>query len=75
MVMTPDRRQRLKQGAFLGALLGLLLSQYQPLWGDAQQLRAKPWTMTRKTLAGTHVPVFVALGLGVSLLVAHVRNE
>lgn len=75
MVMTPDRRQRLKQGALLGALLGLLLSQYQPLWGDAKQLRAAPWTLTRKTLAGTHVPVFVALGLGVSLLIAHVRNE
>jgi hypothetical protein len=31
--------------------------------------------MTRKTLAGTHVPVFVAVGLGLSLLIAHARNE
>jgi len=75
MTMTPDRRQRLKQGAFLGALLGLLISQYQPLWGDARQLRAEPWTPLRKTLAGTHVPPFVALGLGVGLLIAHIRNE
>jgi hypothetical protein len=75
MTMTPDRRQRLKQGALLGALLGLLISQYQPLWGEPAQLRAAPWTMTRKTLAGTHVPVFVAVGLGLGLLIAHVRNE
>lgn len=73
--MTPDRRYRLKQTAFLGALIGLLISQYQPLWGDAKQLRAAPWTDTRKTLAGTHVPLFVALGLGVGFLIAHVRNE
>jgi hypothetical protein len=75
MVMTLDRRRRLKQGALLGALLGILLSQYQPLWGDGKQLRAEPWSMTRKTLMTTHVPAFVALGLGVSLLIAHVRNE
>jgi len=73
--MTADHKRRLVQGAAAGALVGLLLSQYHPLWGEPAQLRAAPWTYTRKTLGGPHVVLFVVLGLGVGTAIARARNE
>jgi hypothetical protein len=73
--MMADRKRRLVQGAAAGALVGLLLSQYHPLWGDTRQLRADPWTSTRKTLGGPHVLLFSLLGLGLGTVVARARNE
>lgn len=73
--MTADRKRRLVQCAFLGALVGVLLSQYHPLWGDPAQLRAAPWTPVRKTLGALHTLLGVVAGLGVGGVIAHVRNE
>lgn len=73
--MMADRKRRLVQCAAAGALVGLLLSQYHPLWGDARQLRAEPWTATRKTLGGPHVLLFSLLGLGLGTIIVRVRNE
>jgi hypothetical protein len=74
-MLTADRKHRLKQCAILGAIVGVLLSQYHPLWGSPQQLHAEPWTPLRKTLGGTHVALFVLIGLAVGGVIIKVRDE
>ena len=73
--MTAERKYRLRQFGLLGVLLGLLLSQYHPLWGDARQRRAEPWTPVRKTLGGSHVLLFGLAGLAVGALVIKLCDE
>lgn len=73
--MMSDRKRRLIQTSLLGAVIGLLLSQYQPLWGEPRQLKAAPWTDVRKTLAGPHMLAFTLAGLAVGLVIVRLRDE
>lgn len=73
--MTSDRRRRLAQGALVGAVLGLLLSQYAPIFGDARPRAAAPWSPLRKTLAGHHMIVFALVGLALGYGAARARDE
>lgn len=73
--MTSDRKRRLVQTSLLGAIVGLLLSQYRPLWGTPAQLKAEPWTATRKTLGGPHMLLFVGVGLAVGAAIIRARDE
>ncbi|RYE85739.1 MAG: hypothetical protein EOO75_16610 [Myxococcales bacterium] len=74
-MLTAQRTYRLKQCAILGALVGVLLSQYHPLWGSPAQLRAEPWSPVRKTLGGSHVALFALLGLAVGGVIIQLRDE
>lgn len=75
MILTSARRWRLKQSALIGAVVGVVVSQYWPLWGDTKQLHATPWTLARKTLITTHIPFFVVIALGIGFLISHIRDE
>jgi hypothetical protein len=70
-----DRKRRLVQFAFLGAVIGLLISQYAPLHGTPQQLAALPWTALRKTMAGHHMLAFTAVSLAVGVAINKAKNE
>lgn len=73
--MTEPQKYRAKQGAFAGALAGVLVSQYAPLWGTAAQLAAEPWSTVRKTLIGMHaIPAALLCALA-GYVVARVREE
>jgi hypothetical protein len=69
--MMADERRRLVQLALLGCVIGLLLSQYQPLFGEAKALIAEPWTPLKKTLAGPHMGIFAGAGV----IVGVIRNR
>ncbi len=69
--MMSDRRRRLVQLALLGCLVGLLISQYHPLFGAPKALVAEPWSDLKKTIAGPHLLLFG----GVGAFVAVIRNR
>lgn len=61
--LSPSVLRRARRGAGVGAVVGVLLSQYWPVFGDFATLNiAKPWSPARESLIPIHFLVFAALG-------------
>jgi hypothetical protein len=69
--MMSDQRRRLMQLALVFCVVGLLVSQFHPLFGDPKVLVAEPWSPLKKTIAGPHMMLFG----GVGAIVAVIRNR
>lgn len=52
----------------LGAILGLAISQYAPLFGGVEKF-GQPWSEARMNLVPVHVIVFAILGFVLGLFV------
>lgn len=61
-------------GGLFGALIGLIASQYFPLYGGIMTL-GQPFSRTRMTLMSGHVFLFLTLGIGAGLLYNSIKNK
>jgi len=61
-------------GVALGCAVGLVASQYFPIFGGFEKL-GEPWSPARKSLIGIHVLGLGATGAGLAVLSVWIRNQ
>lgn len=60
-------------GLFAGGFIGLLVSQYAPIFGGIATI-GQPWSPARQSLIGTHVFAFSALGAVMGYFILRLRR-
>ncbi|MBX3205656.1 MAG: SHOCT domain-containing protein [Labilithrix sp.] len=70
-----NAKVRVVFGLFVGVVLGVLVSQYSPIFGSAFELIGQPWSPARMSLMGTHVLAFAVAGAGLAFLVTWLGKQ
>ena len=62
-----DKGRRIFRIVLAAAIVGVLLSQYAPLFGGDAARAAAAWSPAKKALAGNHALAFAAVGFVVAV--------
>ena len=72
--MTRAAKLLVVAGLLIGAVLGVFVSQYAPVFGGFATI-GQPWSQARQSLIGTHVLAFAATGAVLGFLVTWLRTK